>query len=340
MRASRSVRSSRCWRARSVRPSGPRRDRRHRGSLVIGGSVRAVIVFVHGVPETAAIWDGVRERIDRESVALSLPGFGNPRPAGFGATKDDYVDWLLGELDGIDEPIDLVGPRLGRRLHAPGGHRPRRPAALVGRRRRQHRPPRLRVAPDRPALADPRRRRGVRRGAERDVGRRSGPPASRGLGVPHDGALEMAAASDADMGSCILDLYRSAVPNPHHDWGPLAPTHAPRPRAPRHRGSLRRRGDGRERWPRRWGPGSRRSTAPGTSGPTRRPTRGRRCSRASGTRWAETRSAHDRRSRVTLRALRLSLAQGGLAVGEEHELGVAPGDLLGHHQCSRGPGRR
>ena len=46
-----------------------------------------------------------------------------------------------------------------------------------------------------------------------------------GFGVPHDGALEMAAAGDADMGSCILDLYRSATPNPHHDWGPLAPTH-------------------------------------------------------------------------------------------------------------------
>ena len=60
--------------------------------------------------------------------------------------------------------------------------------------------------------------------------------------------MEMAAASDADMGSCILDLYRSATPNPHHEWGPLAPTHAAGPRAPRHRRSLRRRGAGSERW--------------------------------------------------------------------------------------------
>jgi hypothetical protein len=29
------------------------------------------------------------------------------------------------------------------------------------------------------------------------------------------------------MGRCILDLYRSAVPNPHHAWGPWVPTSAP-----------------------------------------------------------------------------------------------------------------
>ncbi len=55
-----------------------------------------MIVFVHGVPETAAIWNKVRRALDRESVAIELPGFGCPRPEGFGATKDDYVDWLLG----------------------------------------------------------------------------------------------------------------------------------------------------------------------------------------------------------------------------------------------------
>ena len=37
----------------------------------------------------------------------------------------------------------------------------------------------------------------------------------------------MAAAGDAVMGTCILDLYRSAVPNPHATWGPLRPTAAP-----------------------------------------------------------------------------------------------------------------
>jgi len=47
------------------------------------------------------------------------------------------------------------------------------------------------------------------------------------LGVPHADALEMAAASDLTMGHCILDLYRSATPNPYHHWGPWAPTAAP-----------------------------------------------------------------------------------------------------------------
>ena len=75
-----------------------------------------MIVFVHGVPETAAIWDKVRSAISRESVALSLPGFGCPRPEEFGATKDDYVAWLLGELDQIEDPIDLVGHDWGAGL--------------------------------------------------------------------------------------------------------------------------------------------------------------------------------------------------------------------------------
>jgi pimeloyl-ACP methyl ester carboxylesterase len=68
-----------------------------------------MIVLLHGVPETADIWDDVREQLDQPSVALRLPGFGCPRPDGFAATKEAYVDWLVDELRAIDEPIDLVG---------------------------------------------------------------------------------------------------------------------------------------------------------------------------------------------------------------------------------------
>ena len=75
-----------------------------------------MIVFVHGVPETAAIWDKVRRTVKGESMAVSLPGFGGPRPDSFGATKDDYVRWLVGELDEIDGPIDLVGHDWGAGL--------------------------------------------------------------------------------------------------------------------------------------------------------------------------------------------------------------------------------
>ncbi|NLD75067.1 MAG: alpha/beta fold hydrolase, partial [Acidimicrobiales bacterium] len=75
-----------------------------------------MIVFVHGVPETAAYWDRLRAEIDEPSMAVSLPGFGSPRPEGFGATKDDYADWLVGELAAIDEPVDLVGHDWGAGL--------------------------------------------------------------------------------------------------------------------------------------------------------------------------------------------------------------------------------
>jgi pimeloyl-ACP methyl ester carboxylesterase len=69
-------------------------------------------VFVHGVPETPAIWDGLRSCLRREDViALQLPGFGCARPDGFAATKEAYVAWLVAALEPISAqgPIDLVG---------------------------------------------------------------------------------------------------------------------------------------------------------------------------------------------------------------------------------------
>jgi len=72
------------------------------------------VVFVHDVPETTRLWDGLRRHLQRDdTIALSLPGFGSPRPTGFGATKDEYADWLVGELERVvadaGEPVDLVG---------------------------------------------------------------------------------------------------------------------------------------------------------------------------------------------------------------------------------------
>jgi pimeloyl-ACP methyl ester carboxylesterase len=69
-------------------------------------------VFVHGVPELPSVWDLLRGRLQRDDViALQLPGFGCPRPEGFGATKEEYVEWLVGELEQVaaQGPIDLVG---------------------------------------------------------------------------------------------------------------------------------------------------------------------------------------------------------------------------------------
>jgi pimeloyl-ACP methyl ester carboxylesterase len=66
--------------------------------------------FVHGVPDTASLWDGVRANLSRADViAPNLPGFDAPVPAGFGATKEEYVDWLIAEIAQIGEPVDIVG---------------------------------------------------------------------------------------------------------------------------------------------------------------------------------------------------------------------------------------
>src|ERR1700709_990815 len=75
------------------------------------------VVLVHGVPETAAIWDPMLAELGRDDViTLSPPGFGAPAPGGFGATSDDYVTWLTGELEQLSGPVDLVGHDWG------GGH--------------------------------------------------------------------------------------------------------------------------------------------------------------------------------------------------------------------------
>lgn len=66
--------------------------------------------MVHGVPDTYRIWDQVRRRLTRKDVrVLALPGFDSPVPAGFDATKEAYVDWIIARLSEESEPVDLVG---------------------------------------------------------------------------------------------------------------------------------------------------------------------------------------------------------------------------------------
>jgi pimeloyl-ACP methyl ester carboxylesterase len=185
-----------------------------------------VIVFVHGVPETAAIWRKMQNAIDRESVALSLPGFGCARPADFGATKDDYVGWLLGELDQIDGPIDLVGHDWGAgftyRVATAHGDRLHSWVADVGNIGHPdyewHDFAKLWQTPgDGEAFVE----------NQSAMSPEDRAPLFEAMGVPNNDALEMASASDATMGGCILSLYRSATPNVHADWGPWSPTSAP-----------------------------------------------------------------------------------------------------------------
>lgn len=76
-------------------------------------------VLVHGVPDTHHVWDGVRSHLQRTDVsALALPGLGGPLPQGFGATKEEYVDWIIARLEEEAEPVDLVGHDWGGILTA------------------------------------------------------------------------------------------------------------------------------------------------------------------------------------------------------------------------------
>jgi pimeloyl-ACP methyl ester carboxylesterase len=184
-------------------------------------------VFVHGVPETAALWDDIRERIGGKSVAVELPGFATPRPAGFSATKDAYVDWLLGELDAIGEPVDLVG-------HDWGGILTVRVATAFGDRVRSWVTDAANIFHEQyewhefaktwqtPGEGE------ASMDALRALPVDDGIAVLVGLGVPERGARAMWEAGDETMDACILDLYRSAVPNAAHDWGAaVKPTLAP-----------------------------------------------------------------------------------------------------------------
>lgn len=70
-------------------------------------------VFVHGNPETSAIWAplvaALNNRGVNDVVLLSPPGFGAPVPQNWTATVQEYRTWLVGELEKIGGEIDLVG---------------------------------------------------------------------------------------------------------------------------------------------------------------------------------------------------------------------------------------
>ena len=187
------------------------------------------VVLVHGNPETEAIWDELRTHLGRDDVvALSPPGFGAPVPEGFGATSDDYAAWLAAELERIPGPIDLVGHDWG------GGHV-------------------IRVAMGTPELIrswvmdiagcfDPEYVwhdfaqvwQTPQAGEAAIAGMVATPVEARaqqfeGLGMSRDVAARVAAASNAEMGRCILSLYRSAAQPRMTEWGKDLPKAKARP---------------------------------------------------------------------------------------------------------------
>jgi pimeloyl-ACP methyl ester carboxylesterase len=167
--------------------------------------------FVHGNPETPAIWGLLFGELDRDDlIALSPPGFGAPVPDGWTASRAEYLAWLVGELEALDAPVDLVGHDWG------GGHV-------------------MAVAMTRPDLirswcidvagifhpgyvwhdlAQVWQTPGDGEAAIEAM--LSPPPAERAAawearGLPPDVAADLSAATDETMGRCILALYRDAA---------------------------------------------------------------------------------------------------------------------------------
>jgi pimeloyl-ACP methyl ester carboxylesterase len=186
-----------------------------------------MIVFVHGVPETVALWDRLRAEIDRESIALALPGFGCPVPDGFVPSKDTYAEWLSSELSKIDGPIDLVGHDWG--------------AGLTYRIVTEGRVPLRSWAADVANILHPeyvwhdfaRIWQTPVEGEAFFESQLATPLAERAgtyelFGLSPADSRAMASWTDATMAACILGLYRSALPNPFADWGSrFGPSAAP-----------------------------------------------------------------------------------------------------------------
>ncbi|MGA5466806.1 alpha/beta fold hydrolase [Mycobacterium sp. NPDC050041] len=168
------------------------------------------VVLVHGNPETDAVWGPLVAALGRTDVVrLSPPGFGAPLPDGFPATYLAYRDWLVEELERMDQPVDLVGHDWG------GGH-------VVNAV--MHRPELVRSwASDVVGLFDPEyvwhdMAQGFQTpgdGEQLVAMMQDGSVEDRAqqlaaFGVPHDVATSFARAQGPEMGRAILAVYRSA----------------------------------------------------------------------------------------------------------------------------------
>jgi pimeloyl-ACP methyl ester carboxylesterase len=172
-------------------------------------------VLVHGVPDTHHLWDPIRSHLTRDDIiAPDLPGFGCPTPDGWTATKEEYADWLIAQVEKVGEPVDIVGHDWG---------------ALLTERVVALRPELFRTwAAGAAAIHEDYVWHDMARSwqtpgmGETVMQAMVGPALATGLaggGVPAEHAEENAGRVDDTMKDCILKLYRSAV-EVGKEWGP------------------------------------------------------------------------------------------------------------------------
>lgn len=173
------------------------------------------VLFVHGVPDTDRVWHALIPRLDRRDVsAVRLPGFGQPAPVDFVATKDAYAAWLVEQIARVGAPVDLVGHDWG---------------ALLVIRAACLRPDLVRswAAGAAPLDSDYVWHKAAQLWQAPTVGEqvmeRLTPDTMAGAlaaaGVPPDDARGAADRVDDTMKRCILRLYRSAI-HVGAEWGP------------------------------------------------------------------------------------------------------------------------
>jgi pimeloyl-ACP methyl ester carboxylesterase len=196
-------------------PSPTPTERRSTDGYLDAMSTRTV-VFVHGNPETAAIWEPLGEALAAqsiESIALSPPGFGAPVPDGFDPSMDGYATWLVDELERLTvagHELDVVGHDWGAGHVA--GALARRPdlfrtwtidiAGVLDHDYVWHDLAQVWQTPEAGEHA-------VAQMATASTDDTTALFAS--LGLPRPMAAQVAAAVDEDMGRCILRLYRTGA---------------------------------------------------------------------------------------------------------------------------------
>ena len=171
--------------------------------------------FVHGVPETHHLWDGIRSHLSRKDIiAPDMPGFARDVPAGFTSTKEEYLDWLIAEVEKAGEPVDIVGHDWGAllvarlvsirsdlvRTWAIGG-------GAIDEDYTWHQVAQVWQTP------------GMGEQFMTAFAPEQLVTALVAEGVPEDAAKDAASRVDERMKACILPLYRSAV-NYMKEWGP------------------------------------------------------------------------------------------------------------------------